>query len=1114
MALLFKIIVLAGLYYGASAVGLLLAIPPGYATVFWPASGVALAFVYLYGYRVLPGVFLGSFLVNLLHMGGIETAAFIGLGASLQAYVGAALIRKVIGPETQFRSLKNVLLFNTLSGPVSCLVSASVGVSTLLIAGTLASDNVWFNWWTWYIGDTLGVLIFAPIFILVLSARAFSLRRKMSVIGPLMLVFSIVIALFFIVKNSETRIKYNAFENSAKLIKRELAAEFETLLEAVASLKRFYDSSTYVDRKEFESFTLPALQNNPSLVAFAWAPRVKHSNVDALKLLVEKEGIEDYSLKEQPDDTSFIPVAKRDVYYPILFVEPFEEKRNVMGYDLGSNDARLQTIHAVRDFDRPLATPPVKLVLRDDEETWGFLILQPIYKNPRYPENLRARQDAFQGVVYGVYEYRNAVQKIIQPWQDLGIEVRIKVSADGEYQTAYEVYAENDDALTLSLPYEFAGQEWMFEFYQDQTYLLANTHWVTWYTLLGSLVFTFLTSVFLLSITGQAAQMENIVRQKTKELSTKNKFLNAIMDTVPDLIFVKNKKFEMVQANKAIMEKYPPDERDGVIGSTGLENFPKEEQEIYLLNDKKALAEGYSETIETNTDYENVTRTLFTKKVRFYDDGGEPFILGVARDITEFQATQQKLETILETTAEGLITIRENGIVETYNKACEQIFGYKAKEVIGQNINMLMPEKYARDHGSYLHNYLQTGEKKIIGVGRELEAKRKNGEVFPIDLAVAEVKLGSRRIFSGVIRDISVKKKAQELAEQLSQILDSSLVEFYIFDAESLQFLLANKGAVKNIGHTQEDLLNLHTYQITPNFDEESFREMLEPLRSGEQDLLEFDIQHERKDGSLYDVAVNLQTIQFQGRNAYIAIILDITERKEVIEELQRSNKELENFAYVTSHDLKAPLRHVSMSAGFFQEKFSDQLDDQARELLNVMIEGTGRMQEMIESLLTYARVGRSELNIQRLNLNDVVLAVRQNLIAELHQNAAIMDTEHLPFIYGDRVLMIQLLQNLVQNALKYKRPNTNPVINITSKKGDKYVEVAISDNGIGIDKSYADKVFQIFQRLHPDGEYEGVGIGLSICQRIVEFHGGRIWLDTNYTDGARFVCKLPKFKT
>lgn len=240
-----------------------------------------------------------------------------------------------------------------------------------------------------------------------------------------------------------------------------------------------------------------------------------------------------------------------------------------------------------------------------------------------------------------------------------------------------------------------------------------------------------------------------------------------------------------------------------------------------------------------------------------------------------------------------------------------------------------------------------------------------------------------------------------------------------------------------------------------------------------------------------------------------------ITDAKNSKAELLRSNAALEEFAYVVSHDLKAPLRHISMCASFFEESMQGQLDDESRKLLNIMRDSSEKMRIMIESLLDYSRIGRSAGEYKLVDLNQVLADALVALTPQIEACGAVVQAETLPSIRGSQTEMTRVFQNLVENAIKYRKEGVAPVIKLKSYKRDGSWEISVADNGIGIDPKFASKIFQLFQRLHgEDSAYTGAGIGLSVCQRIIHYHGGQLWLDTDYSDGCRFIFTLPDYQS
>jgi signal transduction histidine kinase len=225
--------------------------------------------------------------------------------------------------------------------------------------------------------------------------------------------------------------------------------------------------------------------------------------------------------------------------------------------------------------------------------------------------------------------------------------------------------------------------------------------------------------------------------------------------------------------------------------------------------------------------------------------------------------------------------------------------------------------------------------------------------------------------------------------------------------------------------------------------------------------------------------------------------------------ELQRSNAELEQFAYVASHDLQEPLRKIASFCQALQQRYGGQLDDRADQYIDFAVDGAKRMQTLINDLLAFSRVGRSGRANERIELEDALAAAEDSLADALSSSGARIEHGALPAVQGERTLLVSLLQNLIGNAVKFAGTET-PVVHIDVRRDRDMWEFSCTDNGIGIDPEYAERIFLIFQRLHTRESYDGSGIGLALCRKIVEYHGGRIWLDPGRREGARFRFTLP----
>src|SRR5690349_10263675 len=249
-------------------------------------------------------------------------------------------------------------------------------------------------------------------------------------------------------------------------------------------------------------------------------------------------------------------------------------------------------------------------------------------------------------------------------------------------------------------------------------------------------------------------------------------------------------------------------------------------------------------------------------------------------------------------------------------------------------------------------------------------------------------------------------------------------------------------------------------------------------------------------------------------REQIVHDLAEVRENRQQIEaqadELTRSNRDLEQFAYVASHDLQEPLRKVASFCQLLQRRYAGRLDERADQYIGFAVDGAQRMQRLINDLLAFSRIGRLTSGFHEVDLNAVLLDAAAQFDGQREQTGAEISFEDLPVVLGEEPLLGALFGNLIGNAIKFRHPDRTPIVHIAARQvGDEY-EFSVEDNGIGIEPEFADKVFVIFQRLHAKETYPGTGIGLAITKKIVEYHGGRIWIDTDHADGTLFRFTLP----
>ncbi len=358
-------------------------------------------------------------------------------------------------------------------------------------------------------------------------------------------------------------------------------------------------------------------------------------------------------------------------------------------------------------------------------------------------------------------------------------------------------------------------------------------------------------------------------------------------------------------------------------------------------------------------------------------------------------------------------------------------------------------------------------------------------------------------------------KQAQDKITSLAAIVESSTDAIISATLEGI-IVSWNPGAEKLYGYSDKEAIGRSITLLTLPDHTDDISTILDKIRSGET-ITAYDTSRMRKDGTLVDVSITVSPVKDSTGKIIGAsgIARNITDRKKLEErlkrysgELEQSNRELDNFAAIAAHDLGAPIRAVSGFAGLLQRRYKEKLGADADQYILNIVEGTGRMQNLINDLLGYARAGTRETPLVPVDVNAIIETTLANLTFEITESRAVITVGHLPTLSADSTQLIQLFQNLVGNAIKY-RSNT-PRIHIDAERKDGEWLFRVSDNGIGIDPRQFDRIFQIFQRLHTIDEYSGTGIGLATCKKIVERLGGHIWVESKLGEGSTFFFTLP----
>jgi PAS domain S-box-containing protein len=330
------------------------------------------------------------------------------------------------------------------------------------------------------------------------------------------------------------------------------------------------------------------------------------------------------------------------------------------------------------------------------------------------------------------------------------------------------------------------------------------------------------------------------------------------------------------------------------------------------------------------------------------------------------------------------------------------------------------------------------------------------------------------------------------------------------------KYIEVNEVGLKRLGYTKEEFLEMNPLDIIADERKKDVEKYAAEIWT--KGHATFEMVHVTKTGNKIPVEINTHIFKKNDKNVILAISRDITERKkseeklkELLEKLSTSNEELEQFAYITSHDLQEPLRTIANFTQLLQRRYKGKFDPDADEFMEYIVDASVRMKEMIHDLLEYSRVSTSKEEFKPLNLNKVLVDVLNDLKYTIKENNAEIIHDELPTVMGDYDQISRVFLNFINNAIKFKKDEEPPKIKISAVKDEKRNEyiISVKDNGIGMDKQYLERIFIIFQRLHTIAEYKGSGIGLAITKKIIEKHGGRVWAESKLGSGSTFNFTL-----
>ena len=1163
-----RVALLAALYILTGELGLLLAVPPGYATIIWPASGIAIGMLLANGARLWPGVLIGSLLVNAYHSGvfggaaGLDAkllaAVAIAVGSTIQALAGRALVARFIGLPLRLSSIRQLLWLFTLAGPLTCAIASTIGVGTLYSLGIVDRGSLVANWSAWWSGDTLGVLVFMPIALLAPGNRDELIWRD-SAVGRLplaaLLLLMLPLGLTFYAWKAATENDYQRgqakFETltheSENALQNRVASYSNTLL----GIAGFMQGSHSVSREEWRTYveTLRVHENFPGILGVGWVSPVAPADIDNFQRLTRADGAPEFAIH---------PLDPGLPNYVITYVEPLADNREALGLNLAFESERLAAADLARDSGTPAITRRITLV-QDQERSAGFLMLYPVYYRDMPTVSIDDRRAALRGWAYAALTAKRFLDLLT-----IGQKTDFRLSVyDGDAESAGALIYDNGatthphPAFSRRISLRVLEREWLLVWRSTPDFERAERSTNPLFILVGGLTFTALLALLLVVIMVRRTEhLEQILGERRL--------------SVPLLVFL-----VIATGSSALYSRLRAKEREFVVRQTQEESSKIESLLRSQLHEQVlALSRIASRWRESNgipyglwrrDAAEHVAQLPGLRAIEWIDPtfhvkwiepvAGNETALGL--DVTADPArgpavraaagrSQATLTPPLRL-AQGYVAfivyhpLSRNGLFDGFLAGVFSIDDF-FRGAVGTDQTRDYTMAILHDGNLYFtntrdrerlastivveHTMLIEGQSWTLRIAPTNALVASETSALPQLVLVAGLLVGLLSALS--VRYLLIARlKSAHLTKSLALNagIISSSAHLVIAIDEQYRIMIFNRAAEQALGYRASEVIGRRAIPIfmDPAELEERARTLSEelgeqipvgpdiftriPLRDG---LEKREWTFVRKDRTRFPVNVIITPLrEDEGRvTGYLGVIEDIT----LAREMDRMKSE---FTAVVSHELRTPLTSIRGSLGLILGALSMNLPPKVRELLEIAQSNCERLVLMINDILDIEKfsAGQMRFDIQTLPLADILRqAVQANEGYARKFNVRIetapLDDQTLIAVDPDR--FIQVMSNLLSNALKYSP--ARGTVRVSADSHDGLVRVCVHDEGPGIPEKFRARLFEKFSQADTSATRSkgGTGLGLHIARRFVEHMHGRIGFESEVGTGSTFWVEFP----
>lgn len=550
-----RVLLLALVYAISGRLSMLLAVPPGFASAIFPPVGIALGATLIWGSPMLMGAFIGSTLLNVsisvsagapLSIGLLPVAMGIAVGSTFQVWVGSTLVRFALRGDLTLRHERDIVLFLSLGGPLSCLIGASVGVSVLHAANIVPAAEIMRNWFNWWVGDSIGVLVMAPLMLIFFAQPRDVWRARINTVAiPLLIASILVISAFLWSSKSEQAQNAQRFSQQAQMMASSVKERLDLNINAVRSLERFFSSSQAVSRQEFSRFVADMKTTYPSIHALSWNPNVRADQRKDFERWLREEGLSGAGIQEKNQQGQWIQAGERDQYVVVTYIEPQPENHKLAGIDIAVDPVRHQALQRAARSGK-LAISGAVTLLQEAQSQKSVLLYYPVYDNGEMPATQAERETRIRGFATAAVRMGDLITIALAEYPPKEYQLQLLDVTDPATEETIvgaiknlPLYAQN---MIWQEEWAVAGRVWRLRIAPSLDYLSTQHSQQSWAILAGGLILSSLLGAFLLSTSGRTHRIQQLVNERTLALSS-------ILSNAVEAIISFDDRYQILAAN-------------------------------------------------------------------------------------------------------------------------------------------------------------------------------------------------------------------------------------------------------------------------------------------------------------------------------------------------------------------------------------------------------------------------------------------------------------------------------------------------------------------------------------------------------------------------------------